>query len=179
VIYDLPFKGSHVLPAHFIEGWQLSTILAAQSGNPVNLVMSGSNGGVTNVGLTVRPDRVGNPTVSNPSVSQFFNPLAFAAPPTGQFGDSGRNSLVGPKFFDWDLSFVKNTRLTERLNVEFRSEFFNILNHPNFGQPGRVCTPVAGICQLSASFGEITTTRNPAGDFGSSRQIQFALKLKF
>jgi hypothetical protein len=131
------------------------------------------------VGLTVRPDRVGDASVRNPSVSQFFNPLAFTAPPAGQFGDAGRNSLVGPKFFDWDLSFVKNTRLAERLNLEFRSEFFNILNHPNFGQPGRVCTPVAGICQLSASFGEITSTRNPAGDFGSSRQIQFALKLKF
>jgi hypothetical protein len=207
-VYDLPFKGAHVLPARFVEGWQLASILAAQSANPLNLVLAGSNAGVTNVGSTVRPNRVGDPSVSNPSVPNFFNPLAYAQAPGGQFGDETRNSLVGPKFFNWDLSFVKITHLAERINLEFRSEFFNILNHPNFSQPGRTCTPAghpfsvggqpfpAGTCVPNSSFGtitdlttgkpiaattfaQITSTRGPAGDFGSSRQIQFALKLKF
>jgi hypothetical protein len=207
-VYDLPFKGKHALPARFIEGWQFLNILSVQSGNPLNLVLAGTNPGVTNVGVTVRPNRVGDPSVSNPSVANFFNPLAYAAPPSGQFGLEARNSLVGPRFFNWDLSFAKITRLAERLNLEFRSEFFNILNHPNFFQPGRICTPAvdpfsvggqpfgAGTCVPNSSFGTITdlktgktispttfgqiiATRNPTGDFGSSRQIQFALKLKF
>ncbi len=172
---------------------------------------------LTNVVGTVRPDVVGNPSVSNQDPSGWFNPLAFAGPAAGKFGSLGRNGLVvGPGFNNFDFSILKTTRLTERFKVQFRAEFFNIFNHPNFGQPGGlvsvpVCTPSsvafnvssisgqtfpAGTCIPNASFGVISnassgaiinpttfgrilSTRSPAGDAGSARQVQFALKFIF
>jgi hypothetical protein len=114
-----------------------------QSGNPFRIVLGGSNPRLTNVTNTVRPNLVGNPVVSNRDPSGYFNPLAFAAPPALQFGNLGRNfpQVFGPGFDNVDFSVLKTTRLTERLKIEFRTEFFNIFNHPNFGQPGLTCTP--------------------------------------
>lgn len=70
-----------------------------------------------------------------------------------------------------DFSVVKNTKLMREMNLQFRAEFFDIFNHPNFGNPNNSAT--------AASFGQITSTRFPAGDFGSAREVQFALKLSF
>jgi carboxypeptidase family protein/TonB-dependent receptor-like protein len=86
-------------------------------------------------------------------------------------GTAGRDSLPGPNFVNTDFSIVKNTKITERFNLQFRTEMFDIFNHPNFGDPVNTVT--------SAAFGKIQSTRFPAGDFGSARQIQFALKLLF
>ena len=84
-------------------------------------------------------------------------------------GDLGRNAIVGPDFLNTDFSVTKNTKITEKFTLQFRSEFFDIFNHPNFGNPVLTAT--------SGSFGQIQSTRLPTGDFGSARQIQFALKL--
>lgn len=92
-------------------------------------------------------------------------------PGTCHPGDLGRDSITGPDFLNTDFSVTKNTKISERFNLQFRSEFFDIFNHPNFGNPILTAT--------SSSFGKISSTRFPAGDFGSSRQIQFALKLIF
>jgi hypothetical protein len=92
-------------------------------------------------------------------------------PRSCHLGTLGRNSLIGPNFVNTDFSVLKNTNITERINLQFRAEMFDIFNHPNFGDPVLTAT--------SASFGIITSTRFPTGDFGSSRQIQFALKLQF
>jgi hypothetical protein len=89
------------------------------------------------------------------------------------FGSLGRNVIIGPRFNNTDFSVIKNTKLTETTRVQFRAEFFDIFNHANFGQPGRVAQ--VG----STDFGVIRTTRFATGDSGSSRQIQFALKLLF
>jgi hypothetical protein len=89
------------------------------------------------------------------------------------FGSLGRNVIVGPRFDNVDFSVIKNTNLSEAVRVQFRAEFFDILNHANFGQPGRTAQPG------STTFGVITNTRFATGDSGSSRQIQFALKLLF
>jgi hypothetical protein len=86
-------------------------------------------------------------------------------------GNLGRDSITGPGFLNTDFSVTKNTKITEKLNLQFRSEMFDVFNHPNFGNP--VLTTTSG------SFGTIQSTRFPTGDFGSSRQIQFALKLLF
>jgi hypothetical protein len=91
--------------------------------------------------------------------------------PTDHFGDLGRNSIIGPGFENLDFSIVKNTKITERITHQFRVEAFDLFNHPNFGQPGRVLG--------SGTFGQIVNTRFPTGDSGSSRQIQFAMKLMF
>ena len=86
-------------------------------------------------------------------------------------GSAGRDSLTAPKFVNTDFSVVKNTKITERFNLQFRAEMFDLFNHPNFGDPVNTVT--------SSAFGKILATRFPVGDFGSARQTQFALKLIF
>jgi hypothetical protein len=158
-LYELPFQGNQV-----VEGWQLAAIVQSQSGNPVNLVTSNST--VNGVANTLRPDITGPITLGR-SVNGWFDPSVFV-PVTG-FGNLGRGVIIGPAFNNTDFSIMKNTKLNERVRLQFRAEVFDLFNHANFGQPGRV----AG----SATFGQITNTRFPTGDSGSSRQLQFALKL--
>jgi hypothetical protein len=86
-------------------------------------------------------------------------------------GSAGRDSLSGPDFVNTDFSVIKNTKITEKFNLQFRTEFFDLFNHPNFSDPVNTVT--------SSAFGKILSTRFPVGDFGSARQIQFALKLLF
>jgi hypothetical protein len=160
-IFELPFKGNP-----FVEGWQLAAIVQAQSGNPINIVTSNST--VNGVANTLRPDVTG-PVEIVGRVDRWFDTSKFA--PVPRFGSLGRNVVIGPGFNNTDFSVIKNTRIGERIRVQFRAEFFDLFNHANFGQPGRI----AG----SATFGQITNTRFPTGDSGSSRQIQFAVKVSF
>jgi hypothetical protein len=164
-LYELPLKGSRL-----VDGWQLGTIVQLQSGNPVNLVTN--NNTFTGVNNTLRPDLVG-PIVILEDPTRWFLTSAFVAPtvPTTHFGSLGRNVVIGPGFQNVDFSVLKNTNISESLRVQFRTEIFDLFNHANFGQPGRVVgTP---------TFGVITNTRFATGDSGSSRQLQFALKLIF
>jgi hypothetical protein len=89
------------------------------------------------------------------------------------FGNFGRNTIIGPGFNNVDFSLTKRTKITERFTHEMRFEAFDVLNHPNFGQPGRTAQTGSG------TFGLITSTRFPPGDSGSARQLQFAMKLIF
>ena len=161
-LYELPFKGNQL-----VEGWQFSTIVQSQSGNPVNIVVN--NAGFTGTNNTVRPDVTG-PVEILGRVDRWFDVTPFAVP-VGRFGNLGRNVVIGPGFNNTDLSLIKRTKLTETQLIEFRWEVFDLFNHANFGQPGRVVG--------TANFGQITNTRFPTGDSGSSRQMQFALKYKF
>ncbi len=164
-LYELPLKGDRL-----VEGWQLSSIIQLQSGNPVNLVTN--NNSFTGVNNTLRPDLVG-PIVILEDPTRWFDTSAFVTPttPVTHFGNLGRNVVIGPGFHNVDFSVLKKTNITERLRTEFRAEVFDLFNHANFGQPGRVVgTP---------TFGVITNTRFPTSDSGSSRQLQFALKLIF
>lgn len=192
-LYELPFKGQKgFLPARVVEGWSVSGITVFQTGNPVTIVLGGVSP-LTNVAGTVRPNLVGNPDLPDRDPANYFNPLAFAAPLPGQFGNLGRNSaVVGPGFNNFDFSVTKVTTVTEQIKVEFRTEFFNIFNHPNFGQPGAVCTPSAvdftvssqpgnvfpaGTCLPNASFGTIQnaatgTIINPT-TFGRIQNTRF------
>ncbi len=198
-IYELPFKGHRLT-----EGWQFSTITQLQSGNPVNilagnpLAITGTSFGALNIasltGLaTLRPDVIGPITVTGHPTQWFTSTVcdprsanacpagaAFALPvslvngvPVFHFGNLGRNVIIGPGFANTDFSVLKTTKLTESVRVQFRAELFDIFNHANFGQPGRVAQ--VG----STTFGVITSTRFATGDSGSSRQVQFALKLIF
>jgi hypothetical protein len=98
-----------------------------------------------------------------------LNPLVFSGP--NGFGNLGRNVIIGPGFSNIDLALIKNTDITERLRWQIRVDAFDLLNHPNYGQPGRTFG--------TASFGLISDTRFTAGDSGSSRQLQLAMKLVF
>jgi len=169
LLYELPFKGSRL-----VEGWQISSITQLQSGNPVNLIFNNSTltGTVTNNLATLRPDLIGPITILE-DPNRWFDTSAFAAPttPALHFGSLGRNVVIGPDFHNVDFSVLKKTPITERLRTEFRAEIFDLFNHTNFGQP----VAVFG----TTNFAKITNTRFPTGDSGSSRQLQFALKLIF
>ncbi|HXU37599.1 MAG TPA: hypothetical protein VN937_14655, partial [Blastocatellia bacterium] len=160
-IYELPFRGNQ-----FMEGWQVSAIFQAQSGNPVNIVTSNST--VNGVPGTLRPDVTGPINIIG-NVDRWFDTSVFTA--VSRFGNLGRNVVIGPGFNNTDVSVSKTTRLADRLRAQFRAELFDVFNHVNFGRPGNVVgTP---------AFGRITSTRFPTGEAGSSRQMQFALKLIF
>lgn len=160
-IYDLPFHGNPLL-----DDWQLAAIVQFQSGSPVNIVTSNST--VNGIGNTLRPDVTG-PIASIGAVERWFDTSVFTAVP--RFGSLGRNVVIGPGFNNTDLAIIKNTKLNETLRVQFRAEFFDLFNHANLGAPGTVVgTP---------AFGQITSTRFQTGESGSSRQIQFAVKLSF
>ena len=158
-IYDVPLRGRW-----FLEGWRLAAIVQVQSGSPVNIVTSNST--VNGIANTLRPDVTG-PIAVIGSVDKWFDTSVFQAAP--HFGSLGRNVIIGPGFSNTDFSIIKNTRLGEKLRMQFRAEFFDLFNHANFGPPGIVVgTP---------TFGQITSTRFPTGESGSSRQIQFAVKI--
>ncbi|MDD5542955.1 MAG: TonB-dependent receptor [Acidobacteriia bacterium] len=169
-IYDFPFKANRL-----VEGWELAGITTFQSGNPVDII-------VTNAALTGfatrRANVVGDPALAaGPTREAWFNTAAFCAPgaagcvgPT-VFGNAGRNFVTGPGFANFDWSLIKTTTVKENFKVQLRAEFFDIFNHANFGQPGRVVG--------TSTFGQIINTRFGTGDSGSSRQIQLAIKLMF
>jgi hypothetical protein len=182
-IYDLPA----LMHNRVFEGWQVGSIISDQSGNPVNLVLNGVTG-LTGLG-TLRPDLLGpvqyvNQPLPNGNI-QWFAPSVCTEPCTGatfglatapgtlHFGNLGRNAIIGPGFNNVDFSLIKKTKITERFSHEMRFEAFDLFNHPNFGQPGRLAQ--AG----STTFGVINSTRFATGDSGSSRQLQFAMKLLF
>lgn len=174
--YSLPFKGNRA-----ISGWQLAVITQAQSGNPLTVYMSAVGGLFP--GATIRPNVTGPIHVTGNPSNWIANPQVFSSPCSSSSGtlvcspgNEGRNSIIGPDFVDTDFSLIKNTKITERVSAQFRAEAFDIFNHPTFGDPNFIIkptTPAGGLTSV------INSTRFPVGDFGSSRQLQLALKLEF
>jgi hypothetical protein len=196
-----PFLGNATgIANRIVGGWQVANILSISSGNWYTVL--DANGNFANAdggagGVSQRPDLVGDPNRAGPVagnpvpqcqilVSQgglapdkirtptaWFNTCAFADPALGSFGNVGRNTIEAPGYTQWDFSLVKFFQTSERTNLEFRAEFFNILNHTNFlfansgPQNGNNAT-ILGTSQ----FGNLTAARPP-------RQIQFALKFSF
>ncbi len=159
--YDLPFKGNR-----FVDGWQIAAVIQLQSGSPINIVTSDST--VNGIANTLRPD-VSGPIEILGEVERWFDTSVFTA--VGRFGNLGRNVVIGPGFRNTDIAITKNINLNEEVRLQFRTEIFDVFNHANFGPPGSVVgTP---------AFGRIVSTRFPTGESGSSRQIQFALKMDF
>jgi hypothetical protein len=178
-LYPLPIGsgqrlagGASGLAEKLVGGWQWSGAFSIQSGFPFTPQI-GSNASGT--GDTLVPDVPNlNPDFKGPvilgKVDQWFDPRAFSMPLAGTFGNAGRGRLTGPGFWNFDTSLAKRFAVTERVNMQFRAEGFNIFNHPNFASPNPV---VFSGNNYSSSAGAITATSN------ASRQIQFALKLLF
>jgi hypothetical protein len=171
-LWALPFHGNR-----FVEGWQISGILSANSGLPVDILdgYDEATGGGT-VAMVPRPNYTSGCQVQVGKVSEWYNPQCFTLEAPGTLGDLGRDTVRGPGFFDTDLAVLKATRLRENLNLQFRAEFFNIFNHTNYG------LPLAGMGGGSLFVGG--GGRNPGAgqittETGTPRQIQFALKLVF
>jgi hypothetical protein len=177
--YALPFgRGKRFLAAArgigdaFVRGWTVNSIVTLQSGFPFTPQLSYNPSNTGDTRNPVRP--FVNPAFSGPvilgSPNRWFNPAAFLAPPnnSGFFGNLGRDTLVGPGLATWDLSFLKDTPIREKLNLQFRAELFNILNRANFNTPNAIVFTPTGV---SPTAGVITSTST------TSRQIQFGLKL--
>jgi hypothetical protein len=174
--YDLPFGRAGAGGSPWVErilgNWQVSAIQTLQSGLPFTpqLSYNPSNDGDTR--NPVRPSWNPNFTgkIIEGGASQYFNPAAFIQPLPGTYGNVGRNILQGPSLVETDLSAAKKFVLTERLNLQFRAEIFNLFNHTNFNTPNPVVY-AAATGGPSPTAGVITATST------SSRQVQFGLKL--
>ena len=156
-------------------GWMVNSIVTLQGGFPFSPQLSynpSNNGDTRN---PVRP--FANPAFTGPVIlgnpSQWFNPNAFLAPANtaangGFYGNVGRDTLIGPGLATWDFSVLKDTRIRERVNLQFRAEIFNLLDRANFNLPNAVVFTPSGV---SPTAGVITSTST------TSRQVQFGLKL--
>jgi hypothetical protein len=164
--------GAPHVPKVVGSGWQLNVIGTIRSGFPYS-VSCGCD--PLDVGQTsARADLVSGVSVTplNYDVpSNQLNLAAFAAP-VGQYGNLGRNALVGPGAVNFDTSLFKDFSLTERQKVQFRAEFFNIFNHPQFSNPNSALNNLP-------FFGQTTSTVSTIEGFGTNRQIQFALRYSF
>jgi hypothetical protein len=178
-LYELPIGrgravlgNSNRLVDSLLGGWQIGGITTLQSGFPFTLYCG--SGPIQNGGDNCYPDNLGGKSGLDSdkrgpghwfNTSNFVNRINDPSLPQYRYGNNARNNLIGPPLVDVDFSIVKNFRFSERRGLEFRSEFFNLLNHPIFGQPG---TTVG-----TQNFGVITATRV------DSREIQFAIKLNY
>lgn len=205
VIYQLPFHGNRL-----VEGWQLSGIFTAQTGSPFSVIDGFDQAGLDNNVADTRPDftpgcdpyfkkRAVGPTgllepewlntdvLETGSISN----TCFSLQPAGTLGDARRQQFFGPRFINLDFALLKNTKITERLQVQFRAEFFNIANRSDFVLPGAslfsgVCgTPGVGTCVSANGGADGGSTAGSTYGFieatvpNSQREIQFALKLIF
>jgi hypothetical protein len=152
-----------------LSGWHLNGITTARSGDSMN-VTSGIDSNFDGSTSADRPNVVGDPGFSGSrtraeQIAQFFNTAAFAKVPAGvPYGNAGRNVLIGPNAVNFNVAAMKDFRVTERYLVQFRADFFNVLNQVNLSDPNTNLN--------NANFGKITAA-------GSPRMLQFGLKLRF
>jgi hypothetical protein len=204
--YDLPFGKNRILFANAghltnaaISGWTLSAIATLESGFPFSPQLGYNPTGSGDSRNPVRPNL--NPAFSGSlythgttaqRVSQYFNPAAFSAPAFGTVGNLSRDSLTGPGYNDLDLSLSKSTQINESLRVQFRAEFFNILNHTNLLTPSETVfsagptqdaktVPSAGapLSAAQATAQAVSPTAGVITSAATTRQIQLGLKLLF
>jgi hypothetical protein len=179
--YELPFgAGKHFAAAtdgwrqKLIAGWSTSAVVTLQSGLPFTPQLgynpTGNGDSRNPIRPSVNPNFTGPVVVGSPH--EYFNPNAFINPAPGYFGNLGRDTLIGPGLRTVDFSATKRTAITERVSLQFRAEFFNILNTVNFSTPNTVVFTAAGTTP-SPTAGVLTATAS------TSRQIQFGLKLLF
>jgi hypothetical protein len=175
--YDLPTW--HALPRALGSGWALNWIASAQTGRPIPIITVNDTTG--RFYFNQRPNVVPGVNPILPSWNPFtgyLNANAFAQPAFGTFGDLGRNSVFGPGYANVDFSVTKITRLYERLNLELRAEFFNILNHPNFALPNGSINPGVGPAGQISQTPDVAQG-NPGLGGGGPRVIQLAAKMIF
>ena len=178
-VYELPFgrgkafgSGLHGFANAAVSGWSVDSIVTLQSGFPLTPQLSynpSNNGDTRNpVRPFANPNFHGSPVIGK--AAQWFNPAAYLAPPanSGFYGNLSRSSLPGPGLATWDFAGHKDTRIGERLTVQFRGEIFNLLNRANFNTPNLIAFTPTGV---SGTAGAITSTST------TSRQVQFAVKL--
>jgi|CZKS01.1.fsa_nt_gi outer membrane receptor protein involved in Fe transport len=189
IVYEVPFgKGRqyafHGLVDQVVGGWRVSSVFQWHSGVPFtpiiqNSIADGIDPGLApslSAGSKLYPTLVGNPSVSNPTPGQWFNPAAFANPAPGTFGNTGRNTLIGPGFTDVDISLGKTFPLHwERIRLDIRADAYNAFNHVNYANPDANVGYTSGVL-ADPTAGRIT---GPAGGNGNMRIIQLGARLTF
>src|SRR5216684_631579 len=192
--YELPFgQGSRGATGTLVKGWQLNSVVTAQSGTPFEVRLGHNQSGNLNTidfsiheRPDVRPGMSNNPVTGDPK--HWFDPNAFVLQPANMIGNLGRNTLIGPKLVNSDFSLFKQFALAEGKALHFRAEMFNIFNHPNFGVPNSAnrtaLLPFTDPDGVTCPTGQ--TCANPNSSAGAilntvttSRQIQFGLKFTF
>jgi hypothetical protein len=194
--YELPFGKNKAffanagsLADHVVSGWSVTSIATLLTGFPFSPQLGYNPTGSGDSRNPVRPNV--NPAFNGAlytkgttaqRVAQYFNPSAFSAPAAGYVGNVRRDSLVGPGYADWDFSLLKDTAITERTRLQFRAEFFNIVNHTNLQLPNEVVFSAGPTQGASASQNTAAALGSPgviSATANTSRQIQLGLKLLF
>ena len=197
ITYELPFGRGRQFALHgpldqVAGGWRVSSLFQWHGGVPFTPVIQGSVAGsidpgltpAFNAGSTLYPEQVGNPRVSQRSRAMWFNPAAFANPADGTFGNTHRNTLVGPGFANVDLSIAKEFPLHEAVALEIRGDMFDVFNHINWSNPdanvgynGSGALPCSsGLLLADCTAGTVTTPINYGID---ARIIQLGAHLRF
>ena len=185
-VYELPFgRGKTFLsqpgPARAIfGGWELTSTFEARTGFPVNVTIDRASSDTPDGNTTSqRPDRVPGVPLTPPggsTIGQWLNPAAFAVPASKTWGDFPRDGARGPGVWQMDVGVGKRVALTERASLQFRAEFFNLFNHPQYGLPQSDFT-ASGFGVISQTV-NTTTPVSPVGA-GTPREMQFALRVAF
>jgi hypothetical protein len=179
-VYQLPFGRGHRLgdsnAANWVfGGWSLSSLTTARTGLPVNITVSRKAGDLPDGNSSSqRPNLVPGQSIyaADQTLTNWFNPAAFAVPAKGTWGNLGRYVARGPGYYEIDAALQKSFPIVEGKTVSFRAEAFNLFNHPIFGNPSGNSS--------SGSFGRITSILNTgATGTGTPRRLQFALRLDF
>jgi hypothetical protein len=177
-VWELPGRNMASPLKHVIGGWQANGIVSLRSGFPFTV----TQGGDINTSGPVRPDRIADGSLDNPTRQLWFDPQAFRRvtcnlpnrPDLCRYGTSGYNILDSPGQRNLDLSMYKNFQVTELIRIQFRAEAFNAFNTPYFGEPNNIgFTGVNTLVPDAARMGEVRTIRN------RMRSLQFGLKLNF
>ena len=185
-IYELPFGRNKPFlnQPGFLRaiagGWQVSSTALARTGFPVNVLVNRSAASVPDGNSSSsRPDLVPGVSLTptgGKTIGQWINPAAFAMPAAGTFGNAPRNVARGPGAWQMDFGAAKRIQLGETGWLEFRSEFFNIFNHPQYGLP-QSTFGVPGFGSILQTV-NTTTPVSPVGS-GTPREMQFALRIGF
>jgi hypothetical protein len=194
--YELPFGQNKAflgnagnLTDRIVSGWSVASITTLLSGFPFSPQLGYNPTGSGDSRNPVRPNvtpgfsgrlYAGGSTAQR--VAQYFNPAAFSAPAAGYVGNAGRDSLIGPGFADLDLSLLKSTAVSESTRLQFRAEFFNIVNHTNLQLPNEVVYSAGPTQGTTANQNTVAALGSPgviSATANTSRQIQLGLKLLF
>ena len=185
-VYELPFGpnkpflNERGVIGNIVGSWEIASTVIARTGFPVNVMVNRSAASVPDGNTSSqRPDLVPGVSLTplgGKSIGQWINPAAFAMPANGTFGNAPRNIARGPGAWQMDFGMIKRASIAERAQLEFRSEFFNLFNHPQYGLP-QATFGVQGFASIIQTV-NTTTPVSPIGS-GTPREIQFALKLRF
>ena len=188
-IYQLPFgpgtsRLTDGVASHIFGGWQISALIGARTGLPVNITMSRKSGDLPDGNTSSqRPNLVPGVSIyaADQTIDHWFNPAAFSLPAKGTWGNAGRFIATGPGMFEVDSALQRRFPVTERLALNFRASAYNLFNHPVYKNPSGSIGSLTGTPpSVSGSFGRITSIINTgATGTGAARRFEFMFRAEF